>query len=101
MPTQRAAADEAGPIDPSKVVVVGRSLGGAVAIALCAELGRRRRKQQENEEGGRLAGEGGVPHGPAGLVVENSFTSISDMVSDVIFTSHRRHVARGVREKKS
>eukprot|EP00004_Rigifila_ramosa_P021233 TRINITY_DN5608_c1_g1_i1.p1 TRINITY_DN5608_c1_g1~~TRINITY_DN5608_c1_g1_i1.p1 ORF type:complete len:293 (+),score=40.39 TRINITY_DN5608_c1_g1_i1:114-881(+) len=49
-------------IDPQKVFVYGQSLGGAVAVSLAAQRA----------------------HKIAGLILENTFTSIPDMV-DVIF----------------
>lgn len=51
-------------IDGSKLFVFGRSLGGAVAIALAAEL-------QQLAQGPC----------PRGLMLENTFTSISDVVN--------------------
>eukprot|EP01062_Namystynia_karyoxenos_P030959 TRINITY_DN23012_c0_g1_i1.p1 TRINITY_DN23012_c0_g1~~TRINITY_DN23012_c0_g1_i1.p1 ORF type:complete len:419 (+),score=131.40 TRINITY_DN23012_c0_g1_i1:85-1257(+) len=72
-------------VDPMGVVLYGASLGGAVAIDLAAK--------PENER--KIAG----------LIIENSFTSISDMV-DVLFrslldhhstlTPHRKTVVRWV-----
>ena len=75
-----------GELDGSRVLLAGRSLGGAVAVAAAARLlsdssgawgGARERA------GGSEAGMG-VPEraafAPCGLVVENSFTSISAMV---------------------
>jgi acetyl esterase/lipase len=58
-----------GGVSARRIVVAGRSLGGAVAIALCAKL------QDANG-----LGDLGVSSAPAALVVENTFTSISDMV---------------------
>ncbi len=58
----RAAWDElTGPlgVPPERVVVLGKSLGGAVAVALAAEVS------------------------PAGLVVQSSFTSARDMAARV------------------
>lgn len=55
---------EAGRIDPERLFVFGRSLGGAVAIALAAEL-------QQLAQG----------PSPKGLILENTFTSISDVVN--------------------
>ncbi|CAE8676559.1 unnamed protein product [Polarella glacialis] len=60
-------AADAGRIDGSQMFVFGRSLGGAVAIALAAAL-------QERSE--RPA--------PRGLILENTFTSISAVV-DALF----------------
>jgi len=51
-------------VDPERVFLFGRSLGGAVAIYAAAETERR---------GGRLGG----------VIVENTFTSIADMVGKV------------------
>jgi hypothetical protein len=59
-----------------KIIVAGRSLGGAVAIALCAKL------QDARGIGGEFEG-GQAGHAlPSALIVENTFTNISDMVSD-------------------
>jgi fermentation-respiration switch protein FrsA (DUF1100 family) len=52
-------------VDPTKIVLAGRSLGGAVAVAAAAKIAR------SNFYGAT---------GPVGLIIENSFTSISDMV---------------------
>mmetsp|Transcript_21178 Transcript_21178/g.25036 ORF Transcript_21178/g.25036 Transcript_21178/m.25036 type:complete len:340 (+) Transcript_21178:69-1088(+) len=51
-------------IDPNKILITGRSLGGAVAIAACHKL------QRLDEHAVK----------PLALIVENSFTSINDMV---------------------
>lgn len=59
----------------NNVVVAGRSLGGAVAIALCAKLQDARGIGGEFERGQ----EGSSPL-PSALIVENTFTNISDMV---------------------
>jgi fermentation-respiration switch protein FrsA (DUF1100 family) len=56
-------------IDRSRIVVFGRSLGGAVAIDLASK-----------HEGGESA----LPGNIAALIVENTFASISSMV-DVVF----------------
>lgn len=53
-------------IDQSKVFLFGRSLGGAVAIALAADLLARR-----------------APQLPAGLILENTFTSVADMARNL------------------
>mmetsp|Transcript_84904 Transcript_84904/g.164664 ORF Transcript_84904/g.164664 Transcript_84904/m.164664 type:complete len:377 (-) Transcript_84904:198-1328(-) len=53
----------------SNIVVVGRSLGGAVAVSLVAKL---------HAAAGKF--KGGGQKMPAALIIENSFTSISDMV---------------------
>ena len=50
-------------IDTSKIIVFGRSLGGAVAIALASKYSEV----------------------ISGLIVENTFTSISDMVDQMFF----------------
>ncbi|CAE7558906.1 WAV2 [Symbiodinium necroappetens] len=54
----------AGRIDAEQLFVFGRSLGGAVTIALASEL--QKRAQQPL---------------PRGLILENTFTSISDVVN--------------------
>ena len=59
-----------GELDGSKVIVGGRSLGGAVAIAAAARL--------QSDAASSTTGLSYSP--PAALVVENSFTSISAMV---------------------
>lgn len=58
---------KAGQIRPDRIFVFGRSLGAAVNIALCSELQR----QTETEVL------------PAGIILENTFTSISDLVDDM------------------
>ena len=55
-------------MDARRIIISGRSLGGAVAVALAARL----------EGGGGVEGTGDVR--PVALIVENSFTSISAMV---------------------
>merc|ERR1712083_182922 len=57
--TQRASD-----VEPDRVFLFGRSLGGAVAIYAASERER---------EGGRIGG----------VIVENTFTAISDMVGKV------------------
>lgn len=57
-------------VHASKVVVVGRSLGGAVAVGLLAKLTLQSDAEEERRGNGL----------PAALIIENSFTSISDMV---------------------
>jgi len=59
-----------GKIDYSKVILCGRSLGGAVVVQLAAELCRNEKKT-------------GEPAGIAGVIVENSFTSIEDMADSM------------------
>jgi len=61
------AAAKEGKLDGEKVFVFGRSLGGAVAVALCVALQRRNEKQL-----------------PCGLLLENTFVSISSLV-DALF----------------
>jgi len=63
-----STAAEEGRIDGCRIFVFGRSLGGAVAIALAKSLGAAQ------------------PAGPwpCGLILENTFTSISDLV-DTLF----------------
>lgn len=53
-------------IDQAKVFLFGRSLGGAVAIALAAALLARRATDL-----------------PAGLILENTFTSVADMARNL------------------
>lgn len=60
-------ASKAGKLDMDKVFIFGRSLGGAVAVALCCALQRRNDK--------RL---------PCGILLENTFVSISKLV-DALF----------------
>lgn len=52
-----------GMIDGSKIVICGRSLGGAVAIHVAAQLETMK-----------------LEHPPSCVIIENSFTSISDLV---------------------
>jgi len=60
-PQDRAASDPSGPIDAATVVVAGRSLGGAVAIALTAKI--------RGGGSGSSGGEGGEgSRSPAALV---------------------------------
>ncbi|CAK9065088.1 unnamed protein product [Durusdinium trenchii] len=72
---------EGGRIDGDQLFVFGRSLGGAVAIALAAEL-------QQLAQG---------PY-PRGLILENTFTSISDVVNALFpllaFESLKKHFLR-------
>ncbi len=60
---------------PERIVIFGRSLGGAVAI----ELAKRRSTGNESTSG--ESGTADVPagSGPAGLIVESSFTSLLDI----------------------
>mmetsp|Transcript_44695 Transcript_44695/g.100366 ORF Transcript_44695/g.100366 Transcript_44695/m.100366 type:complete len:331 (+) Transcript_44695:87-1079(+) len=62
------SAAAAGRLDASKVFVFGRSLGGAVAVALTRTL------QQRGEEGPL----------PCGVILENTFVSVSAVV-DALF----------------
>ncbi|RMT99137.1 hypothetical protein ALP39_02085 [Pseudomonas marginalis pv. marginalis] len=55
--------------DPSKRLIYGHSLGGAVAIDLAAELGRQ------------------TPLPVRGLVIESTFTSLADVATAVANTS--------------
>lgn len=55
--------------DPSKRLIYGHSLGGAVAIDLAAELGKQ------------------VPLPVRGLVIESTFTSLADVATAVANTS--------------
>lgn len=55
--------------DPSKRLIYGHSLGGAVAIDLAAELGRQ------------------VPLPVRGLVIESTFTSLADVATAVADTA--------------
>ncbi|KAL1524931.1 hypothetical protein AB1Y20_019808 [Prymnesium parvum] len=65
---EKAAAD--GLIDPAKVFLYGRSLGGAVTIQLAAELCAARAS-------------GAASLLPAGVIASNTFTSIEDMLGAV------------------
>jgi len=58
-------------VDPSKIVVMGRSLGGAVAIGLVEALGK-------------AAWDEGVDPPFQGLVLENTFLSIPRFCSDAL-----------------
>jgi hypothetical protein len=75
-------------VHASKIVVVGRSLGGAVAVSLAAKLTLQ--LQHDSAVGGEESGSGAIGKAvgaavmPAALVIENSFTSISDMVRSVV-----------------
>ena len=63
-------------IDTQRIIVFGRSLGGSVAIALTS-------KHCKPHDGGDAAagvGSGGGPY-VSGLIVENTFTSISSLVN--------------------
>jgi len=60
----RRAAD--GKINPNSIFVTGRSLGGAVAIQLAARLSAEQ-----------------PAHPPAGVILENTFTCIEEMVGSV------------------
>jgi pimeloyl-ACP methyl ester carboxylesterase len=75
-------------VDGSRVVVFGRSLGGAVAIHLAAELQRDEEEEHEEQaaEGQRAAGSRQKRRLPplAALLVENTFTSVEDMVGRVV-----------------
>jgi pimeloyl-ACP methyl ester carboxylesterase len=62
-------------VDPRKVFVFGRSLGGAVAFHLT--------KYAEMRHYGHNI-EHSVPPMPAGVIVENTFTSIADMVDHLM-----------------
>lgn len=57
---------ESGKISPNSIFITGRSLGGAVAIQLAAQL---------------LDDESAIQ--PAGVILENTFTCIEDMVGSV------------------
>mmetsp|Transcript_32505 Transcript_32505/g.43982 ORF Transcript_32505/g.43982 Transcript_32505/m.43982 type:complete len:304 (-) Transcript_32505:107-1018(-) len=56
---------EAGELDGSSIILDGRSLGGAVSIHVAAAIGKLEKK---------------LSYPPAAMIIENSFTSISDMV---------------------
>ena len=58
-------SEDAG-IDPERVVIFGRSLGGAVAIATCLRLLEMRKDEPQITK-------------PVGLVVENTFTCVADV----------------------
>jgi len=63
-------------IDRSKIYIFGRSLGGAVAIYTTYALQELGKEKQDGD------GDGEAPK-VAGLIIENTFTSISDMVGKV------------------
>ena len=76
-------ADRAQDIDVSKVFLFGRSIGGACAIHVAAQ------HQHQQEEGRRQRSVNGQRDGSTrlcikGIIVENTFTSIDDMI-DVVF----------------
>jgi alpha-beta hydrolase superfamily lysophospholipase len=60
--------------DPSKRLIYGHSLGGAVAIDLAAELGQDASRKN-------------VPLPVRGLVIESTFTSLADVAAAVADTS--------------
>lgn len=62
---------------PGRVVLMGRSLGGAVAAQLAAELAARGRGREN--PGGRAEPTAAPRELPAGLVLESTFSSIPDM----------------------
>lgn len=62
-------------VDPRKVFIFGRSLGGAVAFHLA-------RYAEERHYSGTTSPT--PPPLPAGILVENTFTSISDMVDHLL-----------------
>lgn len=64
-------------VDPRKVFVFGRSLGGAVAFHL-AKYAERKYYDFDEKKGGVR------PALPAGILVENTFTCISDMVDHLL-----------------
>lgn len=70
-----------GTINPEKIVIYGRSLGGAVALALAADIERRCRRQtgpQPTVSGRSLQLIQLQP--PACVVIENSFTCVADLL---------------------
>ena len=73
---QERARSQSSSVSATNIIVAGRSLGGAVAIALCAKL------QDARGIGGEFEGGQSGNALPSALIVENTFTNISDMVSD-------------------
>jgi len=60
--------------DPDKRLIYGHSLGGAVAVDLAAELGRRAERRREAPEA-------------RALIVESTFTNLADIATEVADTS--------------
>mmetsp|Transcript_69471 Transcript_69471/g.137362 ORF Transcript_69471/g.137362 Transcript_69471/m.137362 type:complete len:353 (+) Transcript_69471:125-1183(+) len=74
-------AGSAGRLDVQRVFVFGRSLGGAVAVALAHELQERSKaKLSKTTE----VDEAETPLRPCGIILENTFVSISAVV-DALF----------------
>lgn len=65
-------------VDPRKVFIFGRSLGGAVAFHL-AKYAEMKRYEHDSKKAGGVA-----PHLPVGILVENTFTCIADMVDHLL-----------------
>ena len=63
-------------VDTARIIVFGRSLGGSVAIALAS----RHSKPRDDDDVAAGVGSGGGPW-VSGLIVENTFTSISSLVN--------------------
>lgn len=59
---------------PSKRLIFGHSLGGAVAVELASELARQARQQ-------------GQPVPARGLILESTFTSLGDVAASVADTA--------------
>lgn len=77
VPSSDALANAGGPssfLDPKQLYLFGRSLGGAVAFHLARTLERDSRRLEVN---------GMKPPNLAGLIVENTFLSISHMVDRI------------------
>jgi len=67
-------ADEVTAMSEDRIILFGQSIGGAVAIQCAARLLRERLSRGTGEEDIPL---------PAGLVLENTFTSMRDMATQV------------------
>jgi hypothetical protein len=80
-----------GTIDAEKIVIYGRSLGGAVAIALAEAVERRLSGGARGRHGGggsaSTGSDGGGIQRPACVVIENSFTSLGKKTACFPFRS--------------
>ena len=63
-------------VDKGRILIFGRSLGGSVAIALAS----KHSKPLDSDDAVAGVGSGGGPY-VSGLIVENTFTSISSLVN--------------------
>ena len=63
-------------VDTARLIIFGRSLGGSVAIAQAS----KHSKPLETDDAAAGLGSGGGPY-VSGLIVENTFTSISSLVN--------------------